>query len=151
MPKAAVSVQFVPGMRFFVYDFALWRRQLSGIAYSPKSNTRNRIPGTSCTEIAASCIGLRGASQYWKARSTVVILYGSTGHLIAKAAQARPRMHFRTEKGVMHCRNQTQTATSQESGVKGFIWTGLTWTPTRRTATQTAASASVQRRNAPTL
>eukprot|EP00961_Rhodomonas_salina_P066697 895665-Rhodomonas_salina.1 len=28
----------------------------------PKSNTRNRIPGTNCTEIAVSCIGFRGVS-----------------------------------------------------------------------------------------
>eukprot|EP00961_Rhodomonas_salina_P236636 3197976-Rhodomonas_salina.2 len=33
-------------------------------AYTPKSNTRNRIPGTNCAEIAVSCIGFRGIRGY---------------------------------------------------------------------------------------
>eukprot|EP00961_Rhodomonas_salina_P236591 3197374-Rhodomonas_salina.2 len=39
------------------------------MAYSPKSNTRNRIPGTKCTASAVSCIGFRGAvDQYLESK-----------------------------------------------------------------------------------
>eukprot|EP00961_Rhodomonas_salina_P189769 2560232-Rhodomonas_salina.2 len=34
------------------------------LPYTPKSNTRNRIPGTNCTEIAVSCFGFRSVPPY---------------------------------------------------------------------------------------
>eukprot|EP00961_Rhodomonas_salina_P139950 1883349-Rhodomonas_salina.4 len=33
------------------------------VRYTPKSDARNRIPCTSCTEIAVSCIGFRGVQS----------------------------------------------------------------------------------------
>eukprot|EP00961_Rhodomonas_salina_P073355 985834-Rhodomonas_salina.2 len=35
-------------------------RHVTRRAYTPKSNTRDRIPGTNCTEFAVSCIGFWG-------------------------------------------------------------------------------------------
>eukprot|EP00961_Rhodomonas_salina_P295034 3935068-Rhodomonas_salina.1 len=34
------------------------------IVYTPKSNTRKRMPGTPWTEIAVSCIGFRSVGRY---------------------------------------------------------------------------------------
>eukprot|EP00961_Rhodomonas_salina_P048483 650805-Rhodomonas_salina.1 len=44
--------------------------------YSAKSNTRNRIPGTNCTESAVSCPGFRGVLASYAMPSTDV-LYGA--------------------------------------------------------------------------
>eukprot|EP00961_Rhodomonas_salina_P199343 2688877-Rhodomonas_salina.1 len=39
-----------------------YRRSVA--CYTPKSNTRNLIPGTKCTETVVSCIGLRGVPAW---------------------------------------------------------------------------------------
>eukprot|EP00961_Rhodomonas_salina_P146342 1969939-Rhodomonas_salina.1 len=62
--ETAVSVQFVPGMRFLVFDPAspnphgccTPKSNTRNRNYIPKSNTRNRIFSTNCTRNAVSCI-----------------------------------------------------------------------------------------------
>eukprot|EP00961_Rhodomonas_salina_P283407 3830320-Rhodomonas_salina.1 len=48
-----LAVQLVPGMRFLVFDFSVWTPAL-GTADTAISHTRNRMPGTICTENAVS-------------------------------------------------------------------------------------------------
>eukprot|EP00961_Rhodomonas_salina_P300616 3939948-Rhodomonas_salina.4 len=54
------------------------------IASTAKSNTRNRIPGTSGTENAVSCIGFRGVVKASEIRDTACV---SAGHRIVNAEQ----------------------------------------------------------------
>eukprot|EP00961_Rhodomonas_salina_P073878 992775-Rhodomonas_salina.5 len=58
-PGSAQATMSVPDIAPLVPQHPL--RPMSGprIAYSLKSNTRNRISGTNCTEIAVSCTVLR--------------------------------------------------------------------------------------------
>eukprot|EP00961_Rhodomonas_salina_P014312 192298-Rhodomonas_salina.1 len=63
--ETAFSAQIVLGMRFLVFDFALYAARYQHIPYGggqrrqrasgPQSNTRNRIFSTNCTRNAVSC------------------------------------------------------------------------------------------------
>eukprot|EP00961_Rhodomonas_salina_P095940 1290256-Rhodomonas_salina.1 len=44
----------------------------SEVLCSPKPNTRNRVPGTNCTENAVSCLGFRGV---WPTRLLAAVRY----------------------------------------------------------------------------
>eukprot|EP00961_Rhodomonas_salina_P303207 3941137-Rhodomonas_salina.4 len=56
------------------------RKQREEDRYTPNSNTRNRISGTNCTEIAVSCIGFRNVG-FATARLCAVLRWVVLGHV----------------------------------------------------------------------
>eukprot|EP00961_Rhodomonas_salina_P119635 1610013-Rhodomonas_salina.2 len=65
-------------------------------AYTPKSNTRKRMPGTNCTEIVFSCIGFRSVRA-----SIAAIAHTRRRHTFEKQARIPgPRMQRPTQQRI---------------------------------------------------